>query len=204
MQVKPAECPVCYDSDVQEWRSPLTSLPTECIHWLCASCWESVAARNTRCPVCRADLALWHESSGLALTRVSDDEEEEEEEEEEEGEDSEEVMDYCEVCDRDFPVDESTVLWLNSSLLHCGRRIYSVCEDCDDELGENMKTRGGHAKNGEAFSFCEMCFLHYFSKNLTVTWFRQPFKYAGKNVYSCCDNCRENPGMEDILDAHGD
>ena len=64
------ECPVCFErADV--WDSPMNSdIPTRCTHWICVPCWETIATRNKRCPVCREDLSVWLDSAHAA----SDDE----------------------------------------------------------------------------------------------------------------------------------
>jgi hypothetical protein len=32
---------------------------TRCTHWLCCACWDGIAARDRRCPICRYDLDAW-------------------------------------------------------------------------------------------------------------------------------------------------
>ena len=60
---KPDECPVCHEKpDI--WYGPMNSdTPTRCTHWGCLPCWEQIADRDRRCPICREDLTTWlHET----------------------------------------------------------------------------------------------------------------------------------------------
>ena len=56
---KTGDCPVCHEKpDI--WNGPMNSdVPTRCIHWACTSCWEMIAERDRRCPICREDLSAW-------------------------------------------------------------------------------------------------------------------------------------------------
>ena len=53
------ECPVCHEKpDI--WDGPMNSdVATRCTHWACVFCWERIAQRDKRCPVCRDDLSEW-------------------------------------------------------------------------------------------------------------------------------------------------
>ena len=52
-------CPVCHERpDVRD--GPMNSdVPTRCTHWACVGCWEQIAQRDMRCPICRDDLSHW-------------------------------------------------------------------------------------------------------------------------------------------------
>ena len=56
---KPEECSVCHERpDI--WDGPMNSdVPTRCTHWACVTCWEEIASRDRRCPICRDDLSVW-------------------------------------------------------------------------------------------------------------------------------------------------
>ncbi len=71
---KTEECPVCHEKpDI--WDGPMNSdVPTRCTHWACVICWERIARRDKRCPICRDDLTDW-------LWRYQEDEDEEDEDE---------------------------------------------------------------------------------------------------------------------------
>ena len=53
------ECPVCHEKpDI--WTGPMNSdVPTRCTHWACVGCWDQIADRDQRCPICRDDLSEW-------------------------------------------------------------------------------------------------------------------------------------------------
>ena len=56
---RPAECPVCHETpDI--WDGPMNSdVPTRCTHWACDGCWERIAHRDRRCPICGTSLRGW-------------------------------------------------------------------------------------------------------------------------------------------------
>ena len=58
------ECPVCHRRpDI--WDGPMNShVATRCTHWACVYCWERIAQRDMRCPVCGDDLSEWLRVSG--------------------------------------------------------------------------------------------------------------------------------------------
>ena len=53
------ECCVCHEKpDI--WDGPMNSeVPTRCTHWACVCCWQRIAGRDRRCPICREDLSEW-------------------------------------------------------------------------------------------------------------------------------------------------
>jgi len=53
------ECCVCHEKpDI--WDGPMNSdVPTRCTHWACVCCWQRIAGRDKRCPICREDLTEW-------------------------------------------------------------------------------------------------------------------------------------------------
>ena len=60
---RPEECPVCHErpDGVREvWDGPMNSdVPTRCTHWACVGCWQRIAGRDRRCPICRTSLRNW-------------------------------------------------------------------------------------------------------------------------------------------------
>jgi hypothetical protein len=64
------ECPVCYQPSLH-WTTPMEGVgDTRCSHWLCMSCWDKVALRDRRCPICRFDLDAWFMESHSMIERV--------------------------------------------------------------------------------------------------------------------------------------
>ena len=131
------ECPVCHEKpDI--WDGPMNSdVPTRCTHWACMICWERIARRDKRCPICRDDLTDW-----FAWRYEEDEDEEDEDEEDEEDEDmaqSDEPgpelarVNFCEAYDRQVP----GVVWFLDPFQNPSdnRRLYSACPTCRSRLG---------------------------------------------------------------------
>jgi hypothetical protein len=149
---KTEECPVCHEKpDI--WDGPMNSgVPTRCTHWACVSCWERIARRDKRCPICRDDLTDWFASWRSQEDEDEEDEDEENEEmtEQEDSDDDEmgEVdpdmtqsdeppelarVSFCEACERQLP----GVVWFLEPFQNPSdnRRLYSACPTCRNRLG---------------------------------------------------------------------
>ena len=62
--LRPETCPVCMEvPEPDQWNGPVTfaliGFAVRCTHWACSQCWEQIARRDRRCPICRDDLSAW-------------------------------------------------------------------------------------------------------------------------------------------------
>ena len=58
----PGDCPVCLQPrprDAMDAAMCHEGVHTRCTHWVCINCWEQIAGRDRRCPICRDDLSEW-------------------------------------------------------------------------------------------------------------------------------------------------